>query len=101
MGSILRLELAQLGFSASQHELRERRGFRAQAPAKRFERSRKCRSLGDRVSRVRRRHRASVAPCSTDPAVVPRKDTRHVLTAIDGLRLPRLKHIGSARLEAW
>ena len=70
MGSILRLEFAELRFRASQDKLRERRGLRAQARAKRFERSRKRRSLGDRMSGVRRRHRASVAPYSTATRVV-------------------------------
>lgn len=65
MGSILRLEFAQLRLRATQDEFRERRGCRAQARAKWFERSRKCRRLRDRVTGVGRRHRASVAPYST------------------------------------
>lgn len=60
VGSILCLELAQLRLRASQDELRKRRGFRAQARAKWLERSGKCGSLGDRVSRVGRRHGGEV-----------------------------------------
>lgn len=65
MGSILRLEFAQLRLRAPQDELRERRGCHAQARAKWFERSRKCRRLRDRMSGMGRRHRTSVAPYST------------------------------------
>lgn len=56
VGTVLGLELPQLGLRASQYELGERRGVCAQTRAKRPERSGKRRSLGDRVAGMRGRH---------------------------------------------
>jgi hypothetical protein len=89
VGSILRLELAQFRLGAAQHELSERRGFRAEACAQWLERSGERRSLGDRVSRVRRRHSASVAPCSTGPVSSDQADfiTGQPLSVSSGLTI--------------
>ncbi len=70
LGSIPCLEFAQLCLGAAEHELCERRSMNAQPRTKRLEGGGECWRLGDRMSRVRRRHPASVAPYSTRTELV-------------------------------
>ena len=62
LSAILCLELAELRFGTTQNELGEGRRVGAKPLTKRLECGGENRSLGDRVSRIRRRH---IAECST------------------------------------
>lgn len=64
-GSIFCLELAKRCFGTAQDEFGERRRISAKPHAKRLECGCESGRFGDRVSRMRGRHAASVAPYST------------------------------------
>ena len=64
-GAILCFELAKLGLSATQDEFGERWRISAEPRTKRLEYGGERWCLGDRMSRMGRRHAASVAPYST------------------------------------